>query len=260
MKHLQDEHGDDLVFAELHLDEDTPHLHVVVAPTYLKRPRKPGRQKRGETLEEFEERKAAALSSVGVRTVGRASHATLSKPGSFQTLRSNMTNAVEHLGIVYGEDRSIDAPPGKTTREWVKEQAEQLRKDRSLLAKEKIAHESKKAELKKKAEKIDEAVKIVSQETIKQDKRQADLDRREQLLRKNIERFGRLAGAIGERLGVKIGVTFRDALRSIELALEPRRSSETTVIEQMDKARQKISTKPLISNKNPETDGSGPSL
>ncbi|EIE48606.1 plasmid recombination protein [Citreicella sp. 357] len=128
MNQLRAEHGDDLVFAELHLDEDTPHIHAVVAPTYLKKARKPGKQKRGETPEQFEERKAAARDSQGVRTVGRASHPSLSKPGSFQKLRQHMTLALDHLGIEYGDDRAIDAPAGQSTREWVIQQAADLRK------------------------------------------------------------------------------------------------------------------------------------
>lgn len=133
MAQLRGEHGDDLIFAELHLDEDTPHIHAVVAPTYLKKARTPGRQKRGETPEQFEARKAAALASEGVRTVGRASHPTLSKPGSFQRLRERMAVAVDPLGIEYGEDRAVDAPEGKSTRQWVKEQAAELREKHSDL-------------------------------------------------------------------------------------------------------------------------------
>jgi enhancing lycopene biosynthesis protein 2 len=136
MSQLKAEHGDDLVYAELHLDEDTPHIHAVLAPTYAKKPRKPGRKKRNETDEEFEARKAAALDDAGIRTVGRASHPELSKKGSFQRLRERMAVAVDHLGIEYGEDRSVDAPPGISTRQWVKDQAAQLRKDRALLAAE----------------------------------------------------------------------------------------------------------------------------
>jgi len=46
MNQLRQEHGADLVFAELHLDENTPHIHAVVAPTYLRKARVPGKQKR----------------------------------------------------------------------------------------------------------------------------------------------------------------------------------------------------------------------
>lgn len=141
MNQLRTEHGDDLVFAELHLDEDTPHIHAVVAPTYLKKARKPGKQKRGETPEQFEERKAAARASQGVRTVGRASHPTLSKPGSFQKLRQHMTLALDHLGIEYGEDRAIDAPDGQSTREWVIQQAADLRKREEKLKQDREALE-----------------------------------------------------------------------------------------------------------------------
>jgi hypothetical protein len=127
MSQLRAEHGDDLIFAELHLDEDTPHIHAVVAPTYLRKARVPGKQKRGETPEQFEERRAAARASEGIRTVGRASHPTLSKQGSFQRLRERMTVAVDHLGIEYGEDRAIDAPDGQSTREWVIQEAARIR-------------------------------------------------------------------------------------------------------------------------------------
>ena len=69
MNHLKPEHGPDLIFAELHLDEDTPHIHAVVAPTYLKKSRVSGKQKSGETPEQLEERKAPARSSEGMFTM-----------------------------------------------------------------------------------------------------------------------------------------------------------------------------------------------
>jgi DNA repair exonuclease SbcCD ATPase subunit len=139
MNQLRAEHGDDLIFAELHLDEDTPHIHAVVAPTYLRKARVPGKQKRGETPEQFEERKAAARASEGIRTVGRASHPTLSKQGSFQRLRERMTVAVDHLGIEYGEDRAIDAPDGQSTREWVIQEAARLRAEQAELEQDRKA-------------------------------------------------------------------------------------------------------------------------
>ena len=139
MNQLRAEHGADLIFAELHLDEDTPYIHAVVAPTYLRKARVPGKQKRGETPGQFEERKAAARASEGIRTVGRASHPTLSKQGSFQRLRERMTVAVDHLGIEYGEDRAIDAPDGQSTREWVIQKAAELREEEAKLGHERKA-------------------------------------------------------------------------------------------------------------------------
>lgn len=124
---LKEEHGADLVYVELHLDEDTPHIHAVVAPTYQKKARVPGKQKRNETATQFEARKAVARADKGVRTVGRASHKTLSKQGSFQKLRQRMAIALDHLGIEYGEDRAVNVPAGTSTPEWIKQQAAEIK-------------------------------------------------------------------------------------------------------------------------------------
>jgi hypothetical protein len=136
MKWLREEFGGDLVHAALHLDEDTPHVHALVAPTYSKKPRVPGRRRKSETEEEFQERRRAAQESDGVRTVGRASHPELSQPGSFQRLRERLAVAVHDLGIEYGQDRTPDAPDGQTTREWVREQAAQVKADRAQIERE----------------------------------------------------------------------------------------------------------------------------
>lgn len=183
MSHLKAEHGDDLVYAEIHLDEDTPHIHALIAPTYGKKPRKPGRQKRGETVEEFEARKAEALAGSGVRTVGRASHPELSKPGSFQRLRERMAVAVDHLGLEYGEDRSINAPPGTSTRQWVKQKAAELRAQQvaQQRATNRLEHEADELELKKVDVEIREAAVLRSEATladhkIEIDRRRAELE------------------------------------------------------------------------------------
>ncbi len=182
MQQLQEEHGADLIFAELHLDEDTPHIHVVVAPTYLKKARVPGKQKRGETPEQFEERKSAARASEGIRTVGRASHPTLSKRDSFQRLRQRMAIAVDHLGIEYGEDRSIDAPAGQSTREWVIQKAAELRK--------------KEAELEREQQKLARERKAVAQE--REDDLNTAIERN-----RMIERSGKLATDARNRIAAK---------------------------------------------------------
>ena len=161
MNQLRKEHGADLVFAELHLDEDTPHIHAVVAPTYAKKPRKPGRKKRGETPEQFEERKALALASMGVRTVGRASHATLSKPGSFQRLRERMTVAVDHLGIEYGEDRAVDAPAPLSTRQWVKSEAARLRKKEVQIQEDRLEIEQERKQLAEEQAEVEKVIERV---------------------------------------------------------------------------------------------------
>lgn len=181
LRQLRTEFGKDLIFAELHLDEDTPHIHAVVAPTYTRKARKPGRKKRGETDAEFEERKAAALAAAGVRTVGRASHATLSKPGSFQKLREQMAVAVDHLGIEYGEDRSVNAPKGQSTREWVKELAAEQRQS------EKEFEERARQMSRDVAQEI-EAAQTKKQETERERKKQED---RAQAAKEEAERLER---------------------------------------------------------------------
>jgi hypothetical protein len=169
MNQLFSEFGDDVVHAELHLDEDTPHIHCVVAPTYLKKPRMPGRQKRGETEKAFQARKEAARISSGVRTVGRASHETISKLGSFQRMRERMAVAVEHLDIEYGEDRHGQAD-AKTTAQWVKEQAHLIREDRAKLDAEKKAFEKAKADFLEKATKVSHNIKAGQQKLANDEK------------------------------------------------------------------------------------------
>ena len=123
MAWLRDTFGHDLVHVALHLDEVTPHLHALIAPTYERAARKPGRQKKGETDEAFEARKKEAAARPTIRTVSRSRHAILSQQGSYALLRRSLANRLAPLGIEYGEDRAIDAPAPRTTMEWVKEEA-----------------------------------------------------------------------------------------------------------------------------------------
>lgn len=207
---LRDEHGDDLVHVELHLDEDTPHLHGIVAPTYMRKPRRPGRPKRGETTEQFEARKLAAVTADGVRTVGRASHATLSKEGSFVGLRRRMAAAVANLGIGYGQERQVDAPAGKTTRQWVKEQSETLAEARAKLDEELMAAhmDREAARLDREAAALDRAA--AARERRLQEGRRAGIDGLELAARQRYEKnevarrqLVKIAKAIGQ-LGAQI--------------------------------------------------------
>ena len=240
MNQLRAEHGDDLIFAELHLDEDTPHIHAVVAPTYLRKARVPGKQKRGETPGQFEERKAAARASEGIRTVGRASHPTLSKQGSFQRLRERMTIAVDHLGIEYGEDRAIDAPEGQSTREWVIQEAARIRaeqakleRDRKALAQERLrvaqdtlkvteaaqrgaesAAQRLRDEAEQKANRMLEAAEKASQEAYEDAKRMRreatparfkKLEEENNQLRKEVQRWSDFVNSVRSTLAAALG-------------------------------------------------------
>jgi len=149
MTWLKAEYGDDLAHVSLHLDEDTPHLHVLVIPTYEKAARKPGRMKRGETPEQFEERKRIAAETV-TRAAGRASSPYWSRHFARREARKSYHAAVESLGIGYGRDFVGEAtgerPQPKTTGAWVREQAAELR-DRAaeLEAREKQLSEAEAA-------------------------------------------------------------------------------------------------------------------
>lgn len=134
---LRDEYGDDLAHASLHLDEDTPHIHALVVPTYEKRPRKPGKPKRGETAEEFEARKREALNAPTVRAVGRSSCEKWARNYARRYARKSYHAAVERLGLGYGRDFVDEGKPGpehKTTGEWVREQAAEVAQEKARVA------------------------------------------------------------------------------------------------------------------------------
>lgn len=123
------EYGPDLVHASLHLDEDTPHIHALVVPTYQKKARKPGRKKRGETDEAFEARKAEAEMAQAVRSAGRSSSEQWSRPFARRHSRKSYHMAVECLGLGYGRDfveEGQPSPGSLTTGQWVRQRSAEL--------------------------------------------------------------------------------------------------------------------------------------
>ncbi len=136
MKWLRKTYGNDLVHASLHLDEDTPHIHVLVVPTYERKPRKPGRRKKGETPDEFEARKQAALDGPTIRTASRSSNAHWLKEWVRLNDRKSYHAAVESLGLGYGKDfvgEDAASPVNKTTGRWVREEAARLADERKQI-------------------------------------------------------------------------------------------------------------------------------
>jgi hypothetical protein len=126
---LRHEYGEDLVHAALHLDETTPHLHVLIVPTYEKKPRVPGRQKRGETIQEFEARRVAAQESETIRTAGRSSSPYWRRVWARREARKSYHAVVEDLGLGYGRDFVEEGEPSPErvqTGTWVKQQAAEL--------------------------------------------------------------------------------------------------------------------------------------
>ncbi|WP_272010628.1 plasmid recombination protein [Roseovarius sp. ZX-A-9] len=110
MQWLQEQFGDDLVLADLHLDETTPHIHAVVAPTYEKKKRLPGRRKKNETEEQFEARREAARNAPGDRAVGWSS-SKYRYDDSFEDMRRSLVTKLAPLSVNYGT-------PGRRPREW----------------------------------------------------------------------------------------------------------------------------------------------
>ena len=232
MNQLRAEHGDDLIFAELHLDEDTPHIHAVVAPTYLRKARVPGKQKRGETPEQFEERRAAARASEGIRTVGRASHPTLSKQGSFQRLRERMTVAVDHLGIEYGEDRAIDAPDGQSTREYVIQEAARIRSEQAKLEGDRKAIAQERCEL-------DERREAEIAEALERNKMVARTAELAEVARTKLMDTAKAKTADAEKRAVEAEERLRTAQDSLKTTEAAQRSAESAAQRLRDEAEQK---------------------
>lgn len=128
MEWLQREYGADLAHVSMHLDEDTPHMHVLIVPTYEKKARRPGRQKKNETDEEFGARVKAAEERSAIRTIGRSSNAYWSQNWARRNARKSYHSEVERqgLGLGYGRDfveEGQPSPANVTTGHWVRQQA-----------------------------------------------------------------------------------------------------------------------------------------
>lgn len=142
MAWLRKEYGPDLAHVALHLDEDTPHLHVLIVPTYERRPRRPGKPAKNETLAEFDARIFAAQTGKTTRTVSRSSNKYWSKISVRRDARKSYHAAVEHLGIGYGRDfvaAGQPSPQNKTTAKWVREEAARVAEDRAHFSSDRAA-------------------------------------------------------------------------------------------------------------------------
>lgn len=152
MKWLREEYGDDLAHVSLHLDETTPHMHILIIPTYERKNRKPSRRtKAGETTEEFQERlKEWQKNPEITRTAGRSSSEYWSKIWCRRDARVSYHTAVEHLGLGYGEDFVGDdapSPEHKKTGNWVREEASRLADERLQLENDQAAFATDRADL-----------------------------------------------------------------------------------------------------------------
>ncbi|MBU2867454.1 plasmid recombination protein [Pacificibacter marinus] len=140
--------GDDLVSAIYNGDETTPHVHLAICPTYMKRSRKPDRKKAGETDEAFKQRCEDWKTETGTKTLSWSSNHVLGKYNSFGQLRESYAEAMKPLGLEYSlasfEPAQYPNPSDK--REYVIELEEQneaevaqLQEERQKLAEERAA-------------------------------------------------------------------------------------------------------------------------
>lgn len=136
MKWLREKYRDDLAQVSLHLDEDTPHMHVLIVPTYKKAARKPGKPTKGESAHHFAARVKAAEDRPKVRTMGRSSNTMWSQNWARRDMRQSYHKAVESLGLGYGRDfveEGQPSPKNVPTGKWVREQAAKQADDRAAL-------------------------------------------------------------------------------------------------------------------------------
>lgn len=146
MKWLKAEYGDDLAHVSLHMDETTPHLHVLIVPTYEKKPRKPA-QKLKAKVPETDSDYAIRLKEwedggPTTRTAGRASSPYWSKPWARKDARASYHGAMEHLGLGYGKDfvgEGENSPENKKTGAWVREEVKRLADERAAIAIDRVA-------------------------------------------------------------------------------------------------------------------------
>jgi len=152
MAWLVAEYGQDLVHVALHLDEDTPHLHVLVVPTYEKKARRPGKPYQNETPQEFDARIEVARNTKTQRTVGRSSNKYWSQMSVLRHARQSYHAAVEPLGIGYGKDFVAEGEPSpkrKPTGLWVREETARLAEERRQIVAERTAFDLEQERAKK---------------------------------------------------------------------------------------------------------------
>lgn len=248
LKWLRTEYGRDLAHVSLHLDEDTPHMHILLVPTYDKAARKPGRMAKGETEAAFAARKAAAENAEPVRTVGRSSNTYWKRNYARRIARQSYHEAVSSLGLGYGKDfigEDEPSPERKETGTWVREQAAKVKEDQatikekmaSLEEREKLLASEKDEFSKKKKEhfqtlsiqtdeianaKADIKAEKVSLEGIRKDldEREHKLDRREKGISAVIDRVKTVFSVISTAIGIRLPAGVYEAMNALEGAVE----------------------------------------
>ncbi|WP_120499038.1 plasmid recombination protein [Roseovarius sp. EL26] len=130
--------AEDAVSLISNLDETTPHMHLAVVPTYLKKPRKPDRKKAGESDEKFTTRVEEALSHPGVKTLSRSRNKVFGRYNSFKLLRESYARAMAPLGLEYSLesfDPGMPADP-RSAREYAEARVEEAKENQAELSRQ----------------------------------------------------------------------------------------------------------------------------
>lgn len=221
---LKTEYGEDLAHVSLHLDEDTPHMHVLVVPTYSKKPRKPGRQKKNETAEQFEARKLASQNGKMIRTISRSSNDIWSKQWARRDARISYFKVMRPLGIGYGKDfigTGAASPEHKETGKWLREQIKEVKADRAELEKQVKAFESDRSRLvavKKHLDRLGDEL----------DQREEKLEKRERLVTTVMQRVQALAKSLADVIGLPLPKKMAEALSALEDGVSAYRDAMVT--------------------------------
>lgn len=277
---LRKEYGRDLAHVSLHLDEETPHMHILLVPTYDKAPRKPGRIAKGESEVEFAARKAAAENAEPVRTVGRSSNAYWKRNYARRIARQSYHEAVAPLGLGYGKDfvgEDEPSPERKTTGAWVREQAAKVREDQVAISEKAAALENReklldaeKAAFSEKKKQHLETISIRSDEiksaradvdaeksaleAIRQDQDQREhrLDQREKGISAIIDRVKAVFGVMSKAMGIRLPAGIYDAMDALEGAVETHQKSQAP--------KRQITDPFLVAQAQEPADDPGPGL
>ena len=188
--------GDGAVNAIVNLDETTPHIHLAVVSTYQKKPRLPGRKQRGETDEEFQARRRAALEHPGVRTLSWSSSPIFGRPDAFTPLRRSYAEAMAPLGLEYAlasYDPKARAK-ARAFKEWMDDRARELDDVEAALVRQRI---------------IEAECRAIDQERNEQRAaetraRDAELERREAEQARRADQLARESAAFAKRRAVEV--------------------------------------------------------
>tara|TARA_R110000787_G_scaffold284415_1_gene398086 strand:+ start:10784 stop:11890 length:1107 start_codon:yes stop_codon:yes gene_type:complete len=230
MAWLKTEYEADLAHVALHLDEDTPHLHILIAPTYERKPRRPGKPAKNETLAEFEARVADAEAGETKRTVSRSSNDYWSKISVRHDARKSYHAAVAHLGIGYGRDYIAEgkpSPKNKKTALWVREEAARVAEERALIVSDRAALDVEVEALdafrltyRTEAENIKahqvKKSKAIADERLELTQMRASIDKDRQMLSKVTEDLEGVLSVIDEELDITLPEGMVEAVKAMQ--------------------------------------------